>query len=406
MSKSAYGAPLLKNVDEVKVLQALPLLPGSSGQSEYDEKFIQDLVFAHPECLPVDQIDQGYQGLIPICCELSTPAGPLDVLYVTTTGRICILEAKLWRNPEARRKVVGQILDYAKELSRWDYDDLQRQVSQRTGRKGNALYEIATEYGAEVSESDFVDGISKSLAAGRFLLLILGDGIREGVSQITDYMERAGGLEFTFGLVELAIFRAGEQQLLLLPRVLAKTVVIKRSVIRVQDSQIVVDVEHDAEGPVALAPKQLTEGQLFYSEFWGEFAEKLSLDDKEQDWYKPGRTENFNLPMPPSGSEVWVSAFFMKSKSLIGVYLRFTDGSYADIAYAQLKAEQQQIEEELGMAVEWTVRNGKQSIIATLPLDDPWNASNRQKIQDYFSETLNTFVNVFRPRLQRISEDI
>ncbi len=34
-----------------------------------------------------------------------------------------LVEAKLWRNPEARRKVIGQILDYAKELSRWNYED-------------------------------------------------------------------------------------------------------------------------------------------------------------------------------------------------------------------------------------------------------------------------------------------
>ena len=29
-----------------------------------------------------------------------------------------LIECKLWRNPEARREVVGQILDYAKVLTR------------------------------------------------------------------------------------------------------------------------------------------------------------------------------------------------------------------------------------------------------------------------------------------------
>jgi len=60
------------------------------------------------------------------------PFGP--ILY-ENGGRLAVVEVKLWRNPEARRKVVAQILDYAKELSNWDYEDLQREVSKRVGRK-------------------------------------------------------------------------------------------------------------------------------------------------------------------------------------------------------------------------------------------------------------------------------
>ena len=51
--------------------------------------------------------------------ELKTPAGPIDNFMVTPSGLPVLVECKLWRNPEARRQVVGQILDYAKELSRW-----------------------------------------------------------------------------------------------------------------------------------------------------------------------------------------------------------------------------------------------------------------------------------------------
>jgi hypothetical protein len=74
--------------------------------------------------------------------EISTAAGPIDVVYITPQGRLVIIETKLWRNPEARRKVVGQILDYAKELKGWTYSDLQRETSRRTGIKGNSPYQI------------------------------------------------------------------------------------------------------------------------------------------------------------------------------------------------------------------------------------------------------------------------
>ena len=113
MRKSAYGTPLvIKDGGDPIVLDKIEISDGS-----YNEKFIQELVFDHPSCLPVSEIDRAYEDLVPICMELNTPAGPLDALYVTPTGRIVILEAKLWRNPEARRKVVAQILDYAKEFS-------------------------------------------------------------------------------------------------------------------------------------------------------------------------------------------------------------------------------------------------------------------------------------------------
>jgi hypothetical protein len=46
---------------------------------------------------------------------------------VTPSGLPVLVECKLWRNPQARHQVVSQILDYAKELSRWSSSDAQRE---------------------------------------------------------------------------------------------------------------------------------------------------------------------------------------------------------------------------------------------------------------------------------------
>ena len=69
-------------------------------------------------------------------------AGPIDNLLVTPAGLPVLVECKLWRNPQARREVVGQILDYAKELSRWSSSDLQREVRRRLGREGDPVLEL------------------------------------------------------------------------------------------------------------------------------------------------------------------------------------------------------------------------------------------------------------------------
>lgn len=145
-----------------------------------DEALIQDIVFKYPECLPISAIDESYNPAISICTELSTPVGPLNVLLATPSGELIIVETKLWRNPEARRVIVAQILDYAKEMSKWTYEDLQREVNRRSKGSGNSLYQIFSKEDSPflVDEQSFIDSISRNLKQGRFLLLIVGDGIR------------------------------------------------------------------------------------------------------------------------------------------------------------------------------------------------------------------------------------
>ena len=83
------------------------------------------MIQGHPALLPVSDIEPGLQPLIPICMELPVPSGYVDNFMLTPEGGIVIVETKLWRNPEARREVVGQVLDYAKDLSAFTYEALQ-----------------------------------------------------------------------------------------------------------------------------------------------------------------------------------------------------------------------------------------------------------------------------------------
>jgi hypothetical protein len=186
---------------------AVPLTPFSqqSGTDAVSEADIQALVHAHPACLPIAEIDPTFSGPVPICTELNTPAGPIDNFMVTPSGLPVLVECKLWRNPEGRREVVGQILDYAKELSRWSSSDLQREVNRRLKREGNSLLELVRTVDPTVGEIEFNDALTVNLRRGRFLLLIVGDGIREGVEAIAEYLQVHAGLHFSLGLVELPI---------------------------------------------------------------------------------------------------------------------------------------------------------------------------------------------------------
>ena len=86
--------------------------------------WLQRLIMRHPSLLPVDQIEPAFNTLVPVCIELPMQSGYLDNLLVTPTGDLALVECKLWRNPEARREVVAQIIDYAKEMSCLDLRDV------------------------------------------------------------------------------------------------------------------------------------------------------------------------------------------------------------------------------------------------------------------------------------------
>lgn len=241
--KRQHGVPLyIKSLEASGIsypLQEISLT--GKHENQYNEGWLQDFLFNAPDVFPVTEIDPIFGPLIPVCTELSTKAGPADILYVNPDGLLTLVECKLWRNPEARREVVGQTLDYAKELSHWSYEDLQTAVQRRTQK---SLYDIVKQFDDKIEEAVFIDNVSRNLQRGRFLLLIAGDGIREGVENITNFLQAYSGLHFTFALVEFGVFKlpdASEEGWIIQSRILARTEEIERAVIRVDHGALTVE---------------------------------------------------------------------------------------------------------------------------------------------------------------------
>lgn len=228
------------------------------------EKWVQELLFKHPRLIPVDEIEPAYSGLIPIARELRTPRGPLDLFFINTKGHMTLVETKLWRNPEARRQVVGQIIDYATEISHWSYRELIEAVrnASNSGESDPLISAARKEAGDEFNEAHFTDTVSRDLARGKFLLLIVGDGINEGVERMAEFLQRTPQLGFTLSLVELALFRTGanvEDSLFVQPRVLARTQEIIRTIVEISSS--VPDVSVKCSVPETDASKVVASGK-------------------------------------------------------------------------------------------------------------------------------------------------
>jgi hypothetical protein len=283
----------------------------------------------------------------------------------------------------------------------YDYEDLQREVSRRLDRKGNVLYELVKARFPDTYEIVFVDGVQQSLARGRFLLLIVGDGIKKGAGAIAEFLESVGSLESTFGLVELALYRHDDFGLLVQPRVIARTVEFRRNIVVLPEGA---KLENGAE-PDALLSKEANELQAFYRNFWAEFLRQLQLDDVSQPLANITQIQNIYFMLPPSGGSVWVSAFFAKSKETVGVYMRAAKGSVGDSVSAYLEADRDQIKCDLGDDALFPDVAGHYSPIISRRFDDIHSAENRDGIKAFLADGVNRFINAFRPRLKRFIEE-
>ncbi len=232
-----------------------------SGKDSFSEDWLQRLLFEQPDILPIEQIEPAFSDAAPVCREMPTPAGPIDLVLVTETGSPVLVETKLWRNPEARRDAIIQILDYGKEVSGWtaeQFDDAVKRARQDRRRS----FDVLSDYFDEPDEPSYYDGLSRCLKDGRFLLLIVGDGIRDGVENIVHFLQAQVGLRLAFGLIELGIYRvpALPKAILIQPYVLAKTVEIVRAVVQREQADIRVS---EPERASTARPKSLTEDSFF-----------------------------------------------------------------------------------------------------------------------------------------------
>ncbi|RWO81034.1 hypothetical protein [Mesorhizobium sp.] len=380
---------------------SLRLVGSHQDDEAVSESEIQALVHEHPTLLPIAEVDPIFSGAVPICRELVTAAGQIDNLLVTPSGLPVIVECKLWRNPEGRREVVGQILDYAKELSRWSSSDLQREVKRRLNRDGNPLLEIVRAAQPDVDEMAFNDALTLNLRRGRFLLLIVGDGIREGVEAIAEYLQRHAGLHFSLGLVELPIYALPDGSRLVVPRVLARTTMVTRHVVAVPDGHVVQEA-NDVHQEVDLERGALQDSQQL---FWAEFLTGLKLDDPEQVIPKPARLGYLSFMLPAPSGSCWLTVYRDARRNEVGVFLSSSRNTAGEYAMRVVVDAWEEIRNQLGGTARIVDRDGRLTVIdsrSTGSLDLP---EVRKNAFAWLSERVNTFVSVIRPRIRSAVAD-
>jgi hypothetical protein len=366
-----------------------------SGSSR-NEAWLRDLIRDHPQLLPVRRIDPSYQHVATLCTELQTAAGPIDVALISPDGRLVLVETKLWRNPQARREVVAQILDYSRALTRWSYSDLQREVNARTGAKGNSPFAIAQTLAPELDEAEFVDAVASALRLGRFLLLIVGDGIHEDVQSIAELVNRNAASAFELALVEMALYEDLLGGLLVQPRVAAKTETIQRMFVMLQGASLTAaPVVIEEESPVDEPERDKSAKHEEYRRWWRLILE-MSFDDPDQPPPKLYFPNNVRLPLPIRG--LWLTAYGVSSGgarhgvSLVG------PSSALQGFWDSVEVTPEEVAAEIPGARVYQTDDKASVYLNANRLDSDFPHDDARR--EWLMQTLNAFVNALRPRMK------
>lgn len=207
----------------------------------FSESWLQEAIRKQPGILPTSEIESHYSPLVCIGREVRTEVGPIDNLYMSPNGYLAMVETKLWRNPEAKREVVAQALDYANALSRWNFKKLDEAARGYAGKyEGESLgiIQLIEKQRLQVmGDYDFfIEAVGRNLSRGRFLVLIVGDRIRETVLDVAEYVNRYPGLGLDLALVEVSAHRMEPTKtwpLLFTSRVMKRTEIVERSIVEV-----------------------------------------------------------------------------------------------------------------------------------------------------------------------------
>ena len=220
---------------------------------DLDEAWLQALLDQFPEILPVTSVDPRISTpLLSLGREIATQVGPIDNLFLSRSGHLVLVETKLWRNPEARRQVVAQTLDYASQARRWDYERIQGLFDRRHGNDASCWEVISP----EEEEHEWIDRVNRNLEAGRMLLLVVGDGIRSQVHDLAAAVDGSPDFLFRLALVEVRPFELEDGRVLAVPHVQAQTREIERAVVR-----IVFDEGKRPDVDIAVPHDESTEGR-------------------------------------------------------------------------------------------------------------------------------------------------
>lgn len=173
----AQGSIFQVQDGNVNPLRVRSLRDGLYG--EQLEAALQRLLQEHPEIIPGEQMEPNSDDpprFVLLKREIAIGSWSLDHLFVDHHGVPTLVECKLIQNPQSRREVIGQVIEYAANIQMALGGGALRQVAESSWtERGQDLCEtLSITLGVEDID-DFWLKVEQNLDAGKMRLIIAGD---------------------------------------------------------------------------------------------------------------------------------------------------------------------------------------------------------------------------------------
>ncbi len=156
------------------------------------EDALQSLLQGYPELIPGSQIDPASEDpprFVLLRREMPVGSWSLDHLFVDQHGILTLVETKLIQNPESRREVIGQIVEYAANAQdSWASGRLRQAASEFWSQQGRDLEEVLHEAFPEQDSDDLWREVETNLKQGRIWLIVAADSLRPEVRRMIEYL--------------------------------------------------------------------------------------------------------------------------------------------------------------------------------------------------------------------------
>lgn len=162
-----------------------------------DEAHLRDLLAHDPSRIP---------GVSPGALtvrELPTTAGFIDVTAVDDDGSITVFECKLGSNRDERRKVIGQVQDYASAIWQTGFEAFQQSW---TSHGGESL--------PDHLDAEALSALKANIDAARIHLCVAVDRIDDDLRRLIEYLNEISRSDVTVTAIQLQYARHGDAEIL------------------------------------------------------------------------------------------------------------------------------------------------------------------------------------------------
>jgi len=205
------------------------------------EAALQNILYESPGIIPIEKLGEGLKEPKLFIKEAGLPgSGYTDLIGIDEDGVITIIECKLATNTEIRRKVIGQLLEYAAYLWQMPYEEFDEiccKAEKWSEKHLSDIMQDRVEIAEEPWDEDvFRSSISATLQNGDFRLIIAVDALNDELRRITEYINSRGQGSPRIYVLEMTQYETSELQMLV-PELSGPSVSVERIAGKAWDEQ-------------------------------------------------------------------------------------------------------------------------------------------------------------------------